>query len=65
MAPWQNPRDDTTSLAMPRDMKEGTVFIAPSVTHHFSSANLSRKPRVVISFDLLPKLPHHQSINKE
>ena len=65
MAPWQNPRDDTTSLAYPKNVKEGTVFIAPSFTHHFVKPNHSRKQRIVISFDLLPKLPFHQSINKE
>ena len=65
MAPWQDPRTDTTSLAFPPDVKEGTVFIAPSFTHHFVKPNQSRKQRTVISFDLLPELPHHQSINKE
>ena len=65
MAPWQDPRTDTTSLAFPPDVKEGTVFIAPSFSHHFVKPNQSRKQRTVISFDLLPKLPDHQSINKE
>ena len=63
MAPWQDPRTDTTSLAMPKDVKEGTVFIAPSFTHHFVHPNNVRKQRTVISFDLLPKIPDHQSIN--
>ena len=65
MAPWQDPRTDTTSLAFPKDVKEGTVFITPSFTHHFVHPNKARKQRTVISFDLLPKLPDHQSINKE
>jgi hypothetical protein len=65
MAPWQNPTQDTTSLAFPKDVKEGTVFIAPSFTHHFVHPNQSNKPRTVIAFDLLPELPDHQSINKE
>ena len=65
MAPWQDPRHDTTSLAMPKDVKEGTVFIAPSFTHHFVHPNKARKQRTVISFDLLPKLPDHQAINIE
>ena len=65
MAPWQDPRTDTTSLAFPQDVKEGTVFIAPSFSHHFVKPNQSRKQRTVISFDLLPKLPDHQAINKE
>ena len=65
MAPWQDPRTDTTSLAYPKDVKEGTVFIAPSFTHHFVHPNKARKQRTVISFDLLPKLPDHQAINKE
>ena len=65
MAPWQDPRSDTTTLAMPKDVKEGTVFITPSFTHHFVHPNKARKQRTVISFDLLPKLPEHQSINKD
>ena len=65
MAPWQDPRTDTTSLAYPDNVKEGTVFITPSFTHHFAHPNTTRKTRTVISFDLLPKLPEHQSINKE
>ena len=65
MAPWNDPRTDTTTLAYPSNVKEGTVFISPSFTHHFVHPNTARKPRTVISFDLLPKLPDHQSINKE
>ena len=65
MAPWQDPRTDVTSLAYPRDVKEGTVFISPSFTHHFVHPNKARKQRTVISFDLLPKLPDHQAVNKE
>ncbi len=65
MAPWQDPRTDTTSLAFPKDIKEGTVFIFPSFSHHFVHPNQVRKQRTVIAFDLLPKLPDHQSINKE
>ena len=64
MAPWQDPRIDTTSLAYPKNAKEGTVVIAPSFTHHFVHPNNVRKQRTVISFDLLPKHPDHQSINK-
>ena len=64
MAPWQNPRTDTTILTTPSNIKEGMVFIAPSVTHHFVYPNPSRKQRTVISFDLLPQLPEHQSLNK-
>ena len=65
MAPWNDPRSDTTSLAYPQNVKEGTVFIAPSFSHHFVHPNKARKERTVISFDLLPKLPEHQAINKE
>ena len=63
VAPWQDPRTDTTSLAYPSDVKEGTIIIAPSYTLHFAQPNQSRKHRTIISFDLLPKLPTHQSIN--
>ena len=64
MAPWQDPRTDTTSLDFPKDVKEGTVFIAPSFTHHFVTPNQSRKQRTVVAFDLLPELPEHQSLNR-
>ena len=63
IAPWQDPRTDTTSLAFPKNVKEGTLFITPSYTLHFVHPNLVRKPRTIMSFDLLPKLPDHQSIN--
>ena len=60
MAPWNDPRTDTTSLSYPKDVKEGTVFISPSFTHHFVHPNKTGKRRTVISFDLLPELPQHQ-----
>ena len=62
VAPWQEPRTDTTSLSMPKDVKEGTMFIAPSSCLHYVSPNNTRKRRTVISFDLLPKCPAHQSM---
>ena len=61
VAPWQEPRSDTTSLKMPK-MKEGMMIIVPSYTLHFATPNNSRKRRTIISFDLLPKCPDHQSI---
>jgi hypothetical protein len=63
VAPWQDPRTDTTTLAYPQDVKEGTLVIVPSYTLHFVHPNQARKQRTIISFDLLPKLPDHQSIN--
>ena len=65
VAPWQDPRTDTTSLAYVPNVKEGTLFIAPSWALHFVPPNKTRKQRMVVVFDLLPKLPDHQSINKE
>ena len=62
VAPWQEPRSDTTSLAKPQNVKEGTMFIAPSSCLHFVHPNPSRKRRTIISFDLLPECPAHQSI---
>ena len=62
VAPWQNPRDDTTSLGYPQDVKEGTMVIFPSYTLHFVHPNQTRKRRTVLSFDLLPECPAHQSI---
>ena len=62
VAPWQNPREDTTSLAYPADVKEGTIVIFPSYTLHFVHPNQTRKRRTVLSFDLLPECPAHQSI---
>ena len=64
MAPWQEPRTDRTYLSYPKDVEEGTLFIDPSYTHHFVQPNNARKQRTVISFDLLPELPQHQSLNK-
>ena len=65
MAPWQEPRTDTTSLGFPRGIKEGSIFIAPSSTHHYVHPNMARNQRIVIAFDMLPELPDHQSINKQ
>jgi len=62
IAPWQDPKTDTTSLAFPQEVKEGTIIIVPSYTLHFVRPNQSRKQRTVIAFDLLPKLPDHQSV---
>ena len=64
VSPWNDPRTDTTTLVFPDNIKEGTVVITPSVTHHFVHPNLSRKSRTVVSFDLLPQLPDHQQVNK-
>ena len=64
-APWQEPRTDRTSLSFPQNVKEGTLFIAPSSTLHFTYPNDVRKPRTVIAFDLLPKLPKHQTLNND
>ena len=38
VAPWQDPRSDTTSLAYPQNVKEGTIFISPSYTLHFCTS---------------------------
>ena len=57
VAPWQEPRTDTTHLEYPQDVKEGTVIIFPSFTHHYVDPNSSRKRRTVVSFDLLPEQP--------
>ena len=65
MAPWQNPRTDTTSLTFPRNVKEGTLLIVPSFVHHFVHPNRVGKSRTTISFDLLPNLPSHQVVNNE
>ena len=44
----------------PQNVKEGTIFISPSYLHYVHP-NQVRKHRTIISFDLLPKLPDHQS----
>ena len=62
VAPWQDPRTDTTSLSQPIEAKEGTIIIFPSYTLHFVHPNQVRKHRTIVSFDLLPKLPDHQSV---
>lgn len=65
VAPWQDPRSDTTILKLPSEVNEGTILIVPSYTLHFVHPNQSRKQRTIISFDLLPKLPEHQSVNRQ
>ena len=64
VAPWQNPSTDTTSLSSPHNIKEGSLIIFPSYGLHFVDPNTTRKPRTIISFDLLPELPQHQSLTK-
>ena len=65
VAPWQNPRDDCTSLKYPDGIKEGVLFIVPSSTLHFVEPVFSKKRRTVIAFDLLPEIPTHQRINRD
>tara|TARA_E500000305_G_scaffold109035_1_gene112993 strand:- start:389 stop:955 length:567 start_codon:yes stop_codon:yes gene_type:complete len=60
VAPWQEPRTDTTSIASPARVKEGTMFIAPSWALHFVKPNHVRKSRMVVVFDILPQIPLHQ-----
>lgn len=54
VAPWQDPRFDTTTLVYPETVKEGTILIVPSFTLHFVHPNLSNKQRTIVAFDLLP-----------
>ena len=61
MAPWQDPRTDTTSLEFFQNAREGMVLIFPSFTHHFVEPVKTHKQRTIISFDLLPQ---HQSLNR-
>ncbi len=63
VAPWQDPRTDTTSISFPKNITEGTILIVPSYTLHFVYPNESRKQRTIVAFDLLPKLPDHQSVS--
>lgn len=62
IAPWQDPSTDTTTLIQPQ-VKEGSLVIVPSYTLHYAPPNTSSKRRTILSFDLLPKCPAHQSIN--
>ena len=62
-APWQDPRSDTTSLACPQNVSEGSLFFFPSYCLHYVNPNQARKQRTIIAFDLLPKTPDHQAIN--
>ena len=59
VAPWQNPRTDTTSIEIPY-VEEGMIIIVPSSTLHYANPNQSRKQRTIVAFDLLPKMPDHQ-----
>lgn len=63
IAPWQDPRSDTTTFGYFRNVQEGMIAIVPSYTLHFVPPNKSNKQRTIIAFDLLPKLPEHQIIN--
>ena len=61
VSPWQDPIVDTAQVNAPQDVKEGTVFIFPSYCLHCVTPSKVSKPRMVISFDLLPE---HQSLNR-
>ena len=63
--PWQDPRSDTTILAHPPKVREGSLFIFPSYCLHYVNPNTSRKSRTIVSFDLLPETPSHQVINTD
>ena len=63
VAPWQDPRHDTTSLVRP-SVKEGTIILSPSYTLHFLNPNTVRKHRTILAFDLLPDTPSHQRVYK-
>lgn len=62
VCPWQDPRTDSTNLVRPYNVEEGTMIFCPSYTLHYVTPNESRKQRTIMSFDLLPKLPDHQSV---
>ena len=62
IAPWNNPNTDTTSLSQ-SEVEEGLLVIVPSYTLHHVPPNTSSKRRTILSFDLLPQCPAHQSIN--
>ena len=57
IAPWQDPRTDTTNISMPSNVEEGDMIIFPSYTLHFVNPNKSRKRRTILSFHLLPETP--------
>ena len=61
VAPWQEPRTDSTSISTMHDIEEGDMIIFPSYTLHFVKPNKSRKRRTILSFDLLPKIPEIRS----
>ena len=63
ICPWQDPRTDTTTLVFPQNVQDGTMVIFPSYTLHYVTPNQTNKIRTIISADLLPQLPDHQSIN--
>ncbi len=63
--PWQDPRSDTTTLAHPQKVREGSLFIFPSYCLHYVNPNQARKQRTIVSFDLLPETPSHQVINTD
>ena len=62
IGPWQDPKTDTTMLAYPQKVTEGTMVIFPSYTLHYVNPNTTHKTRTILAFDLLPKLPDHQVV---
>ena len=60
IAPWQNPRTDTTSFASLEDIREGSLFIFPAYCLHYAPPNKVKDPRIIVSFDLLPNMPEHK-----
>lgn len=57
VAPWQDPRIDTTIISCPENISEGTLLIFPSYTLHYVPPNHSNKIRIITSFDLMVKIP--------
>jgi len=55
IAPWQDPKNDTSIFGYFNNIKEGIVLITPSSTLHYVPINKSDKVRSIIAFDLLPK----------
>ena len=63
VAPWQDPRSDTTSLAYPQNVKGGNNLYLSILYITLRSSQSSKKASDDYIFDLLPKLPDHQAVD--
>ena len=60
--PFHHPINDCTNICTPQYIKEGVMVIFPSSILHYVEPNNVNKPRMAVSFDLLPETPKHRRV---